>query len=200
MLVNHRGIFLKLVLSKIFEKMNINRIADNIKKVDLSQAGSRTNRGTADQTFLLRGIIDHSKYLNRPVYLVLYDYSQCFDSLWLDDCLLSLWNLGVRNEILSLIKDINKRCNIIVKIPVGQYEEFTIENIVQQGSVSEGTLCSASTGEVNAEINFGGAQIGNCNIKCLVYVDDIITVNIIGISFAIIKHFLSKILRLLLEQ
>ena len=177
MLVNQRGIFLKLILSKIFEKININRIADNVKRIDLSQAGSRTNRGPADQTFLVRSSIDHSKYLNRPIYLVLYDYSQCFDSLWLDDCLLSLWKIGVQSEILSVIKNINKMCNIVVKTPVGLSEEFTIENIVQQGSVSGGTLCSASTGEVASEIKTGGCQIGKCNIRCLVYVDDIITIN-----------------------
>ena len=88
-----------------------------------------------------------------------------------------MWKLGVQNEILSLIRDINKKCNIIVKTPIGLTEEFTMENIVQQGSVCGGILCSASTGEVNSEIKLGGSQIGNCNIKCLVYVDDIITVN-----------------------
>ena len=52
LLLNQRGIFLKQVLSKIFEKMNMNRIADNVKKIDRTQAGSRTNRSPADQTFL----------------------------------------------------------------------------------------------------------------------------------------------------
>ena len=31
-LVNHRGIFLKQVLSKIFEKLNMNRIKQNIRQ------------------------------------------------------------------------------------------------------------------------------------------------------------------------
>ena len=177
MLINHRGIFLKLILSKVFGKLNMNRIEQNVQNIDLSQAGSRQKRGPADQTFLLRGSIDHSKYLNRPIYLVLYDYSQCFDSLWLDDCLLSLWKLGVQNETLNLIRDMNRTCNIVVKTPVGLTEEFRIDDIVQQGSVSGSTLCSASTAEVTSEIKSGGSQIGTCKIKCLVYVDDIITVN-----------------------
>ena len=177
MLVNQRGIFLKQILSKIFEKINMKRIQENINRISPLQAGSRANRSPADQTFLLRGCIDHAKYMNRPAYIVLYDYSQCFDSLWLDDCLLSLWKLGVQNEILSLIRDLNKDCNIIVKTPVGPTEEFTVHNIVQQGSVCGGVLCSASTGEVPGDIEIGGTQIGTTMIQVLIYVDDIATIN-----------------------
>ena len=145
----------------------------------MNQACSRKNRSPADQTFLLRGCIDHAKFMKRPVYIVLYDYSQCFDSLWLEDCLLSLWKLGVNNEILSLLRDLNKECNIIVKTPAGMTEQFTVNNIVQQGSVSGGVLCSASTGEVAEEIKAGGTQVGTCSIKVLTYVDDIAILNTI---------------------
>jgi hypothetical protein len=114
-LVNHRGIFLKQILSKMFEKLNMNRIEPCCERICKCQAGSRTNRGPADQTFLLRAAIDHSKYLRRPLYIVLYDYKQCFDSLWLSDCLLSLWNLGVKSETLNNLKNLNDTCNITVK-------------------------------------------------------------------------------------
>jgi hypothetical protein len=177
MLVNQRGIFLKQILSKIFERLNTNRIEHNVQRIDPFQAGCRTNRSPADQTFLLRGCIDHAKYMNRPLYIVLYDYSQCFDSLWLEDCLLSLWNIGVQNEILSLIRELNKQCNIVIKTPAGPTNEFNVHNVVQQGSVCGGILCSSSTGEVPSEIKTGGTQIGTATIKVLTYVDDIATIN-----------------------
>lgn len=177
MLVNQRGIFLKIILSKLFERINMNRIDENTKNIDLCQAGSRTERSPADQTFLLRAAVDHAVYMKKPVYVVLYDYSQCFDSLWLEDSLLSLWKLGVQNDVLSLIRELNKQCNIVVKTPVGTTDEFLVHNIVQQGSVSGGILCSASTGEVQQEIKRGGTQVGTSIIQVLVYVDDIATVN-----------------------
>ena len=177
MLVNRRGIFLKQILSKLFERLNTNRIEQNIRNIDPFQAGCLTNRSPADQTFILRGCIDHAKYINRPLYVVLYDYSQCFDALWLEDCLLSLWKLGVQNEILSLIRELNKQCSIVVKTPAGRTNEFAVNNIVQQGSVCGGILCSSSTGEVANEIKAGGAQIGTSTVKALTYVDDIATVN-----------------------
>ena len=196
MLVNQRGIFLKQILSKIFERLNMNRIESNIKKIDVCQAGSRINRSPADQTFLLRGCTDHAKYMNGPVNVVLYDYAQCFDSLWLEDCLLSLWKLGVQSEVLNLIRELNKQANIIVKAPLGKTEEFTVTNIVQQGSVCGGVLCSAATAEVGADINTGGTQIGTATVKALVYVDDIASINIhvgdVYNSHEKVKHFSKK--------
>ena len=177
MLINYRGIFLKQVLSKIFERLNMNRIEDKVQNIDKTQAGSRSERSTADQTFLLRSGIDHSKFLDKPLYITLYDFSQCFDSLWLDDCILSLHKLGINNEVLSLIKSLNSESNITVKTPAGITDEFRIDNIVQQGSVCGGILCSASTGEMNANLPAGGAQIGLSNIRCLTFVDDIATMN-----------------------
>ena len=78
----------------------------------------------------------------------------------------------------SLIRELNKQCNIVVKTP-GPTNEFSVKNVVQQGSVSGGILCSASTGEIADEIQTGGTQIGRSIIKVLTYVDDIATVNTI---------------------
>ncbi len=80
LLVNYRGIFLKQILSKMFEKINMNRMITNIESIDKFQGGSRTGKGPPDQTFLLRAAVDHAKYTNKPLYITLYDYSQCFDA------------------------------------------------------------------------------------------------------------------------
>ena len=176
-LINHRGIFLKQIMSKMYEKLNMNRIEPAIRRMDKFQAGNRTDRSTADQTFLLRAAINHCKYVDKPLYIVLYDYTQCFDSLWLSDCILSLWKLGVQTETLNNIYNLNKTCNMVVKTPVGLTDETLIKSIVQQGSVSGGVLCSASTGEVTKENLGRGCQIGCANMKAITFVDDITTLS-----------------------
>ena len=173
LLINYRGIFLKQIISKMFEKMNMNRISPQMEKIDKFQAGSRNARGPPDQTFLLRATIDHSVYLRRALYLTLYDFSQCFDSLWLADCLLCLWKLGVTSETLNNIKKLNETCNFTVQTPVGLSEEACVQSIVQQGSVTGGALCAASTAEVTKEDLGNGCQVGNMNVKALTFVDDI---------------------------
>ena len=174
-LINQRGIFLKQVLSKMYGKLNMNRAESAMNLIDKFQAGGTQNRSPADQKFLLRAAVDHSKYLNLPIYLTFYDYSQCFDSLWLSDCLLSLREIGVDDEIVSILHQMNETCEIIVKTPVGKTDEFTVNNIVQQGSVSGTALCVASIGEITQEDLGGGCQIGSTNIKALSFVDDIAT-------------------------
>ena len=76
---------------------------------------------------------------------------------------------------MNNIKNLNEVCNIVVKTPVGKTEEATVTSIVQQGSVSGGVLCTASTAEITQEKLGGGCQIGEANMKALTFVDDIAT-------------------------
>ena len=99
-LENYRGIFLTEVFSKLMEKYIISESTVPINNISKYQAGSRPNRSASDQLYLIGAVIDHAKYLKRSVYLVLYDFKQCFDSLWLEDCLVSLKNIGVNKELI----------------------------------------------------------------------------------------------------
>ena len=176
-LVNQRGIFLKQVLSKMYGKMNMNRASEAMKTMDKCQAGGQEERSTADQTYLFRAAIDHCKYMGQPLFVTLYDYSQCFDSLWLTDCLLSMAKVGVDTEVVDILRKLNETCNITVKTPVGMTDEFTMSSIVQQGSVSGGALCVSSTAEISEEDLGKGYQIGTAILKALAFVDDIATLN-----------------------
>ena len=151
--------------------------AEAMQSIHKRQAGGTVDRSTADQTLLLRAAVDHAKYLDQPLFITLYDYSQCFDSLWLSDCLLSLIKVGVEKEVVSILRTLNDTCNIVVKTPAGLTEEFEMSSIVQQGSVSGGALCVASLAEVLKEDLGKGIQIGNSILRALAFVDDIATIN-----------------------
>ena len=102
-LKNYRGIFLALIISKIFEGLIKKRINENLENINILQAGSRSNRGPQDQVFLLRGCVDHYVSQKKPLYITAYDYEQAFDSLWVEDCIMSLKELGISKEMLQLI-------------------------------------------------------------------------------------------------
>ena len=61
-LVNHRGIFLTQVVSKIYEKLNKTSVSEYIEKISKIQSGSRPNRSCCDQLFIVRSYIGHSEY------------------------------------------------------------------------------------------------------------------------------------------
>ena len=173
LLVNKRGIFLTSVLAKVMEKLIKARINPNRKQVNPLQAGSTKNRSCADNNFMLRGVLNHAKYLNKPVYLLAYDYTQCFDSLWLEDCLLSLWDLGVSNQLISMIYKMNHYANVTINTPHGQTSRIAVERLVKQGTVLGPDLCSCSTAEM-ADENIGGIAVGSFDLGTLLYVDDMI--------------------------
>ena len=168
----YRGIFLTIVISKIFEKLIKTRIEDNLKTINLLQAGSRKNRGPPDNVFLLRGVMDHFKFTKKPLFITAYDFEQAFDSLWLEDCVLSLKELGVEKEYLQLIYNLNKQADVTVQTPCGPTSLFHTDPIVKQGTVLGPCLCSSSTGEYCGQNS--GVCVGCTIISSLLYVDDVI--------------------------
>ena len=176
-LENYRGVFLTQTFSKLYEKYLMSESETEVTHISLYQAGSRPNRSAADQLYLIRACIDHAKYMKKIIIFTLYDFTQCFDGMWLEDSLISLKNIGVREEIISSIKALNEKAEIVVKTAVGNTEEFKVHNIVKQGTVIGPLLCSASTAECCVEHGAGGANIGETNLKSLAYVDDIVDIN-----------------------
>ena len=173
----YRGIFLSNIITKIMEKLIKGRIKLQLKKVNLLQAGSRENRSPCDSLFLLHGVVDHAKYLNKQIFLTFYDYTTCFDSLWLEYNMMALWDLGVRNELFALIFKLNETARIRVKTPFGLTDPFECRRIVKQGSVLSSNLCSSSTAQLIDRNKAGGIYTGSFIINDILYVDDTLDLN-----------------------
>ena len=77
----------------------------------------------------------------------MYDFKQAFDSLWLEECIQSLKRLGVKEEMLALIYEMNAKATVVVRTPIGNAKPFQINSIVKQGTILGGILCSTSTAE-----------------------------------------------------
>ena len=170
-LEKYRGIFLTVIVSKIFERMLQGRMKTPLERVSFFQAGARTGKSGADNLFLLRSSIDHTKYMNDSLYVTTYDFRQAFDSLWLQDCLLVLRKLGVETYILKLIHEMNKRAIVQIKTPYGLTEPVDVTDIVKQGGVLGSPICSATTAEYCEQNK--GIRLGQVSIASLAFVDDI---------------------------
>ena len=116
------------ILSLIFEKLLKNRITPTLKQDMTSfQTGGVKGKGVADNLFLLRGAIDHCRYLGGgELWLTFYDIEKCFDSLWLEDCINSLYENGVKVDILDLIYRLNQRAEIVVRTPFGDTDPLLL--------------------------------------------------------------------------
>ena len=133
---NYRGIFIVPIISVIFEKLLKNRITPTLEQnMSKFQNGGMRGKGVVDNVFLLRGLLDHAKYLGKEVWVTFYDIEKCFDSLWLQDCINSLWENGIKDDILSLVYFFNTKANIVVESPFGETKPFICSSIVKQGTV-----------------------------------------------------------------
>ena len=153
------------------------RIHNKLEAVSKWQAGSRNNRSPADQTFLVRGAINHSLYINKPLYLTLYDFRQCFDKVWLEDSLVSLWKIGIDDDMLKLISALNMGSEGTVKTAGGESKSFHLGPNAKQGTVLGPILSSTSIAECCDEQREGGATIGTVSVRSLAYVDDLLGLN-----------------------
>ena len=71
---NYRGIFIVTILQLIYEKVLKNRISGVLQKnMSKFQNGGVKGKSVTDNLFILKGIIDHSKYLGKGVFITLYD-------------------------------------------------------------------------------------------------------------------------------
>ena len=174
-LVNYRGIFLSSCISKLCEKLIVQRHEETFRNVPLPQCGATKRKSPADNVFITNACIDHAKYLNKSVYMAFYDFKQCFDKLWLEDCIIGLWNIGMKDQMLSLILSMNETSEIIVQSPCGKSDPFYVKRIVKQGTVTGPQLCKVSTAEYGS--NTPGFQVGAVNVKPPIFVDDIMSLN-----------------------
>ena len=149
---NYRGIFLVPILRIIFEKLLKNRISDTLQQnISNFQNGGMKGKGVVDNVLILRGIISHANYLDKELWLTFYDIEKCFDSLWLEDCINSLWDLGVKDDVLCLIYLMNIKVTVTVKTPLGETDPLFLSNFVKQGTVLGPVLNNCSLNKLSTD-------------------------------------------------
>ena len=79
---NWRGITLDSVPSKVFGRVLIDRIRDGVNsKLRGEQAGFRSGRGTVEQIFIFRNIIEQVVKWQATLYITFADFEKAFDSV-----------------------------------------------------------------------------------------------------------------------
>ena len=66
-----------------------------------SQAGGRKSKNVRNHIFVLSGIICDVLSTNKkaPIDIQIIDYKQCFDSLWLEECMNDMYTAGGLQDV-----------------------------------------------------------------------------------------------------
>ena len=123
------------------------------------QTGGAKGKGVVDNLFILKGLIDHTNYLGKELWITFYDIEKYFDSPWLEDCINALWRNGIQDDTLYLVYLMNRKAHVMVK------QGTCLSPILNNCSLSD--ICTEGT-----YFNYGSVQI-----KSLEFVDDTADLN-----------------------
>ena len=139
---SYRGIFRVSVFRAILDRLIYNDEYENIdSNLTDSNVGARKMRNIRDNIFVLNAITNSQKNSHEEALdIQIYDVEQCFDSLWLQEVITSLYQAGLKNDKLPLLFLENRNAQVAVKTPGGLSKRVNISNIIMQGSVW-GSLC-----------------------------------------------------------
>ena len=118
-----------------------------------SQVGGRKGKFVRNHIWIVNGVICDvlSTKKNYSIDIQIFDYKQCFDSLWLQECLNDMYENGVKDDKLALLYNINSEIKVAVKTPVGKSDRRSIHNIIAQGDVFGPILCSNQVDTIGRE-------------------------------------------------
>ncbi|KAL9950689.1 hypothetical protein ACROYT_G043228 [Oculina patagonica] len=138
---NYRGISLLSIPSKIFCRILIDRVKSGVDEmIRQEQAGFRSGKGTSEQIFALRSILEQCQEWQAPVYVNFVDFSKAFD------CIIRqrLWDImgqyGIPDIFIRTFKALYHQSSSCVT-EGGRYSSwFEVKSGMRQGCVMSGFI------------------------------------------------------------
>ena len=180
--VNLRGIFKLPIIRNILDKLIYHQDQEVIHtNMGQFQVGNQKDRSIRDHTFIIHAVVNEARIRGIQIDIQFTDIKQCFDSIWLEDAINDLYLSGVQSRNLNLLYEGNRSTEMCVETKFGKSKRVTLNNIVMQGSVSGGTICSNQISKIcNKTYDDGSVYMygGIIPIPALAMVDDLANVSL----------------------
>ena len=164
------------------------------KSMSDSQVEAQKGKNVRYHIWIFNGIISDvlSSKSNKPVEIQIYDYKQCFDSLWLKECMNDLYSAGMNDDKFALLYNANTKVDIAVKTPVGKTERQSIKNVIAQGDLFGPMFCSKQVDTLGQEKgNYTYMYRGEVEIPPLSMVDDVLCISECGFKTTMSHAYIS---------
>ena len=104
------------------------------------QAGFRTGRGTVDQIFSLRNILEQVNEWNATLYIHFVDFEKAFDSIHRDSLWIIMCQYGIPTKMVQMVKALYQdfQCSVIDEGVTTEW--FSVMTGVKQGCCMSGFL------------------------------------------------------------
>ena len=186
----NRHIFMKLLYNTKYNIIDQNMSDSNV--------GGKKKMSSVNNIFILNGIIHEtlSSKHNTPVTLQVYDYTQMFDSMDLEESVGDLFDSGVKDDTLALLYNANTNIKVKVKTPAGLSEEMTFKKLVLQGDTWGPTMAANQVDTIGKQLLVEQPQFlykykGHVPIGILGMIDDIVGVSEHGFNATQLNAFIN---------
>ena len=100
-----------------------------------SNVGGRRGRRTRNHLFIINDIIFEYAKTKKFILITIgiYDYCQFFDSMWQEEVINDLFEVGVNDDKLVLLYEIDITNKVLVNTPDGLSERKNVKNLICQG-------------------------------------------------------------------
>ena len=178
--INLRGIFKLPIVRNILDRLIYFQDQEVLNKnMGPHQVGNQKGRSIRDHALVVHAVINDAQTSKQNIDLQFFDIKQCFDSIWLQEAINDLYDSGITSRNLNLMYEGNKSTEMCVDTSFGQSERVRLENVVMQGSVSGGTICSNQISKLcNKSFDEGNVYMyhDRVPIPALAMVDDIVNI------------------------
>ena len=90
------------------------------KNMSDSNVGAHKGNNIRNHIFIVNGVINEViQDKTKAIDIQIVDYKQCFDSMWLEDCINDLFEAGIVDDKLALIYKSNESNKVAVKLHLG---------------------------------------------------------------------------------
>jgi len=136
LMTNYRGITLMSIAAKVYNKILLARIRDHVDPIlRRNQAGFRPGRSCAQQTHILRRIIESFQSYQLPLTITFIDFKKAFDSINRKVMFSILRHYGIPEVMVSAIKVLYDNSRSAVMADGNISDPFQVSTGVLQGDV-----------------------------------------------------------------
>lgn len=177
---NYRGITILPILEKIFEVAVYKRLSfanEAFCKIDENNGGFLPGRRTADNLFIIQGIIQKQLIMGKSLVLCFVDFSKAFDLVNRNILFYKIMKSGWYGKVIDTLRSLYSKTSYRVK--KDGWVSFLIKNVlgVNQGGVASGLLFRKYLSDLDEYLKTKlGICVGEVIIMHILWADDLILI------------------------
>ena len=178
---NYRGITILSIFGKLFETAVLNRLTfvnESFRKVDINNNGFLNGKRTADNIFILQGLIERQLLMGKPLFVCYVDFSKAFDLVNRHILFFKIMKSGWHGRVIDTMRSLYRKTYFRLKSN-GYVSPPVLDTLgVNQGGSASGLLFRKYLSDLGEYLK---KEVGICIddeiLAHLLFADDLILVS-----------------------